>query len=217
MSVPRLELEKRWKRAKEELEKHGLDALIIPLGVNFRYFFGKAGQPSERFLCGVIGKDTDPFLLTPAFEKSNFARATGLDDIIVWEETESPYRKLEQELAERGIGNHIGVDPKLWIVEVERLNKAGKSREIKSVGEIIDELRLIKSEWEVEQLRMATKASAEGILASFERLKAGMTEREVVPILNEELGSRSGIQSLMHWFSLEVIQLYLTDIRLTKS
>ncbi len=191
MEIPRDELAKRWSVAQSKLAEKEIDALLIPLGVNFQYFFGKAGNPSERFLCGIIPKEGDPFLLTPAFERSNFAKATGIEDIIIWEETESPYRNLAKELDERKIGSKIGVDPKLWIVEVERLRKVTE-RKFYSAGSIIDNLRLIKSEWEIEQLKAAAKASAEGIMATFERLREGMTEKEVVPLLNEELSARSG-------------------------
>lgn len=191
MEVPREELRQRWRHAQDLMGKGGWDALLIPLGVNFRYFFGKPGTPSERFLCGIIPRDGDPFLLTPSFERSNFEQATGIGDIAVWEETESPYRVLSHEFEARGIGSMIGVDPKLWILEVERLNEV-TNRKIKSAGALIDSLRLVKSEWELNQLRSAAKASAEGILSTFEKLQEGMTEREVVPILNEELGSRSG-------------------------
>ncbi|RMG30414.1 MAG: aminopeptidase P family protein [Methanobacteriota archaeon] len=191
MDVPREELESRWTAAQEVMSKEEWDALLIPLGVNFQYFFGKPGNPSERFLCGIIPAEGDPFLLTPAFERSNFAQATGIEDIIVWEETESPYRNLIKELDERKIGSNVGVDPKLWIIEVERLSR-NTNRSFKSAGAVIDSLRLVKSDWEIEQLKAAARASAEGILATFDRLKEGMTEKEVVPILNEELGTRSG-------------------------
>ncbi len=192
MSVPKNELVTRWTNAKHRLDEYNLDALLIPLGVNFQYFFGKPGSPSERFLCGIIPREGAPFLLTPAFERSNFELATGVDDIAVWDEITSPYKTLRKELDDRGIGSSIGVDPKLWIIEVERLKSANENRTFKSADRLIDDLRQVKSSWELEQLRLAAKASAEGILSAFDRLKEGMTEKEAVPILNEELGSRSG-------------------------
>ena len=46
--------------------------------------------------------------------------------------------------------------------------------------------REIKSEWEITQLKRASKASAEGILASLPYLKEGMTEKEFLPILSDQ-------------------------------
>ena len=68
MSVPREELQSRWKKIQHEMEE---DAILIPLGVNFYYLFGKQGLPTERIIAGILPRDTDPFLISPAFEESN--------------------------------------------------------------------------------------------------------------------------------------------------
>lgn len=189
--TPVSEFKERWRRAQRLLVEQNYDAMLIPLGVNFRYFFAKPGMPTERLIAGIIPAEGDPFIISPAFERSNVNRSTGIEDIAIWEETESPYKVLEKELAQRGIGRNIGVDPKLWIVEVERMKKAG-DRDFSSVESITNILRRQKSEWEKQQLAAAARASAEGILATIDRLQEGMTEKEVVPILSEELGNRSG-------------------------
>jgi len=189
--LPISEMKERWRRAQHQLYEKEYDAMLIPLGVNFRYFFAKPGFPTERLIAGIIPSEGDPFIIAPAFEHSNIQRSTGLEDIVIWEETESPYKILEKEFNDREIGNRIGVDPKLWAVEVERMQKSG-TRKFKSVEDTINILRREKSEWEKQQLASAAKVSAEGILASIDRLKEGVTEKEMVPVLSEELGSRSG-------------------------
>ena len=110
--IPKTEIRARWSGVKSELKQNSLDALIVPLGVHFYYLFGKQGQPSERLIAGIIPQDDDPFIISPAFEKSNVERATGIDDILTWDETDSPYDILVRDLTNRGIGTNIGVDPK---------------------------------------------------------------------------------------------------------
>lgn len=190
--VPKSEFTSRWNRTQELMISQDLDALVIPLGVNFGYYFAKRGMPSERLIAGVLPQEGDPFVLGPSFERSNIERSTGLDDIVVWEEVESPYKILEQELVDRGVGSSIGVDPKLWVVEMERMQAQNQERTFSSVGEIIDLIRREKSVWEIEQLKLAAQYSAEGILATIDQLQAGISEKEVVPILQKELGQRSG-------------------------
>jgi Xaa-Pro dipeptidase len=191
--IPNSEITNRWKGVKSELDQKQLDALIVPLGVNFYYLFGKQGLPSERLIAGIIPRDSDPFIISPSFEKSNVERATGLDDIITWEETESPYDKLAKDLVDRGIGKNIGVDPKLWLVEVERLEKSLKtsSRSIVSADSILNKLRSSKSEWELQQMRKAAEFSAEGILAAIPQLQVGTSEIDFVKVVTDEMSNLS--------------------------
>ncbi len=170
---------------------HQVDAVLLPLGVYFQYFFGKSGMPSERIIAGIIPQDQDPFLLGPAFEKSNLERSTYVDDIVPWEETQSPYEILGRELTDRKIGSSIMVDPKLWIDEVEKIQKYSQST-LTSGHSLLNAQRQVQSEWEIQQLQAAAKASADGILAALPQLNAGMSELEFAPILHKELSDRSG-------------------------
>ncbi len=190
IDIPKTEIKRRWTAVQKAMDD--FDALILPLGVNFQYFFGKPGMPSERIILGIIPKSKDPFILAPSFEISNFEAATQIDDIVGWEETESPYKIFEQELNDREIGTNIGVDPKLWIVEYERLSNTSKRHNFTSAGNLIDSIREVKSSWEIEQLSLASQYSSEGILTAFDRFYDGMMEIEAVPILAEELGNLSG-------------------------
>lgn len=191
MIVPTPELDRRRRDVKSRLDQNDLDALFIPLGIHFEYLFGKRGLPSERLLAGIIPRDSDPFIISPSFERSNVHRGTGFDDIAVWEETESPYKVVAKEFTDRGIKGSVGVDPKLWILEIERL-RAASSLIFKSSHTLLDELRSIKSEWEITQLQAAAKASTEGILAAIPELKQGISEKEFLKIVQHEMRQRSG-------------------------
>jgi Xaa-Pro dipeptidase len=189
--IPVNELKNRWMKTQALMRKDEFDALIIPLGINFNYFFAKRGMPSERLIAGIIPSDGDPFIISPSFEKSNIEITTPIEDIVVWGETESPYNKLDESLKDRGVGNNIIVDPKLWYVEVDHLSKINPGRKF-NVATLIDLIRREKSNWEIEQLQNAAKYSAEGILAAIDNLKEGITEKEFVPYLQKELSERSG-------------------------
>ena len=192
MAVPKKELKDRWKSARKLLKVDNIDCLIIPFGANFQYFFGKTGALSERLTVGVLSRNGDVFIFCPKFERSNVLRKFGHDDLVVWDEIESPYKLLTNELTSRGIGDSINVGSRFWISEVEKLKHINKQREFHSGNNLCEKLRREKSPWEVKQLELATKASAEGILAGFERLSEGITEKESRAIFSEELSNRSG-------------------------
>lgn len=187
---PISERDSRWKKVKEHLERLQQDAMIVPLGVNFFYLFGKQGNPSERLLAGIIPLDGDPFILSPGFEKSNIERSTGLDDIVTWEEVESPYKILNKAIMDRGMGKNLMVDPHLWFIEVEKIQKQNNYA-VTSGHQVLDKLRSIKSDWEITQLQAASKASAQGIMAVIPELKQGLTEIEVFKMVEKEMSSRS--------------------------
>lgn len=191
MNIPKNELQTRWKLLQSELDRENKAALLVPLGTNFYYLFGKQGYPTERVMAGIIPRDGDPFIFSPSFERSNVERSTGIDDIITWKETDNAYQILGEEFKNRGINGEIGVDPKLWIIEVERISKYS-NLSLHSAGEIIDHLRIVKSDWELNQLKAATKASADGILAALPQIKQGMTEKEFEQIVAREISGRSG-------------------------
>ena len=184
--IPQKELETRRQAIVKDLTDLSLDALLIPLGINFYYLFGKQGMPTERIITGVIPTEGDPFILSPSFERSNIEISTGLEDIAIWKETDNAYAILNREFNDRNIGKNIGVDPKLWIVEKERIEKYSK-RHLTSVGHILDKHRMVKSSWELKQLREATKSSAKGILNALKELYAGITEKEFASIVNSKM------------------------------
>ncbi|MHA2091676.1 MAG: aminopeptidase P family N-terminal domain-containing protein, partial [Candidatus Kariarchaeaceae archaeon] len=101
--IPKNEILERWRRVKLGLEKNDFDALLVPLGIYFNYLFGKQGQPSERLIAGIISKSGDPFIVAPSFEETNIQISTGVDDIAIWSETESPYELVAHEFKERKI------------------------------------------------------------------------------------------------------------------
>ncbi|MCE7735679.1 MAG: aminopeptidase P family protein [Candidatus Heimdallarchaeota archaeon] len=191
MAIPDQELKSRWDNLQQKLNQNNYDAALIPLGVNFTYYFKKEARPSERLTLGILSKDSDPFIITPSFEKSNLSRSTGLDDIAVWEEIESPYKKVAKEFEDRGIGKNVIVDPHLWYVEVEMLKNAGDFQ-VTSGHDMIYEQRSVKSDWEITQLQAAAKASSHGILNAIPRLKVGMTEKEFLKIIQTEMSTLSG-------------------------
>ena len=94
IQIPKTELENRNKLLKQAMLNSGIDAVFLPLGIYFQYYFGKSASPSERIIMGVIPCDEDPFILTPTFEKSNLMKSTYVEDYITWDETESPYKKF---------------------------------------------------------------------------------------------------------------------------
>lgn len=191
MNIPKEEIKSRWSNLQSKLTENNYDAMIIPLGVNFLYYFNKQDHPSERLTIGIIPKEDEPFIITPSFERSNVEQSTGIDDISVWEETESPYDLVAKEFMDRKMGKNVVVDPHLWYVETEMLAKAGQFN-FTSGHELIYKQRSVKSEWEIEQLQAAAKASSEGILNAIPYLKTGMTELEYMKIVQTEMSEISG-------------------------
>ena len=108
--------------------------------------------------------------------------------------TESPYKILEEDMKSRGIGKNLGVDPKIWYGEVEKIEKSlgPDTCTITAAGDILDLTRSIKSDWELEQMRKASEYSANGILNAIERIETNTTEIELMKVVQDEMSYLSG-------------------------
>jgi Xaa-Pro dipeptidase len=189
--IPKNEILERWRRVKLGLEKNDFDALLVPLGIYFNYLFGKQGQPSERLIAGIISKSGDPFIVAPSFEETNIQISTGVDDIAIWSETESPYELVAHEFKERKIEGNIAIDPKLWAIEREKLITS-TNYNFSSAHKMLEEIRSKKSVWEIEQLQKAAQASSEGILNAIPQLTLGISEKKFLRVVHKEMTELSG-------------------------
>ena len=63
IQIPKTELENRNELLKQAMLKSDIDAVFLPLGIYFQYYFGKSASPSERIIMGVIPSDGDSFPL----------------------------------------------------------------------------------------------------------------------------------------------------------
>lgn len=196
MEIGKEEYLLRLNKVRTLLKTNNLDALAVPLGVNFRYLYGSKSHLSERLSIALMTTITnDPELICPAFEVNNFKKEIYIanDNIHPWEEVENPYSLFATICKDLGITDgRIALCPTTPFKFYSKLQQA-LPKAIFSDGDVIlSNARKVKTEKEIELLREATKATSLGIEATFNKIHTGLKEKEIAQIVATEMAERSG-------------------------
>jgi len=184
--TPREEIEKRIERLQSYLKKDRVESCLILQNVDLFYFSGTI-QRSYLF----IPNDGEPILLI----QKDFDRArkeSSLKNIIPIERPKAISHILKKQAGLKRIGLEGDVLPMNVLRQLERIFPQS---EFVDISKGIKQVRMIKSPYEIDQLRRSAKILDEVFEFAKEILKPGMTEIEAESILIE-LGRRRGHQGI---------------------
>jgi Xaa-Pro aminopeptidase len=93
----------------------------------------------------------------------------------------------QKKLFDAVIGMELGANMhvSLGVDHLDQLRNVLSGARILNATETIWKVRSIKSEGEIERLRKASEISCKGVKAGFERLRPGVTEREIARVMHE--------------------------------
>src|SRR5690242_2352759 len=120
---PREEMELRWGRATELMEKNGLDALFITERGNFWWLNGaRSSTPfynKMRPNVAIMPKGRSPSLLVYSLERARTAESTWAEDVRSFVDAPFPPRSAIDLLEELGlersrIGMEFGASQRMW-------------------------------------------------------------------------------------------------------
>ena len=156
-----------------------VDALLITPGPDLRYLTGYDALALERLTCLIVRASGEPVLVAPQLEVPA-AEASPLADLGVhiegWAETDNPYRIVASLVPD---ASGVALTNSMAALAVLNLREAmPKARQLLA-GDILRELRMIKSPAEVSELRHAALAIDRVHEQVPELLRPGRTEREV--------------------------------------
>ena len=172
-------LNDRLARARSATAEAGLDGLLITPGAGLRYLIGYQAMPLERLTCLVIPAKGDATLVVPRLEQpaAQASPAGSLDlDIRAWDETDDPIALAAGLLPG---AKQVGLDNEMWAEKVLRFRAAMPDAQQQTAGEVLSELRIVKSADEIEALREAGAAIDRVHARMGEWLRPGRTEADV--------------------------------------
>ncbi|MCH4347535.1 M24 family metallopeptidase [Staphylococcus haemolyticus] len=170
------------EKITKQLQHEQADAAWITTPLNVFYFTGYRSEPHERLFALLITANGDQTLYCPKMEVEEVKNSPFEGKIIGYLDTENPFE----------------IDPlsfnKLLIesehLTVKRQRELTQNFDVQHYGDIdqtIKELRNIKNESEIENIREAAKLADKCIEIGTEFLKVGVTEREVVNHIENEI------------------------------
>ena len=151
-----LEHKERLNKASNLMIEHGVSTLLITPGANLRYLTGYKAKNLERLTCLVLQENELPKLIVPKLEKLA-AIDSGINEIdveiITWDETESAFEKVKPPKK----SGKIAVDSNMNSSKLLDFQKLFVDSNFIDAGSVMNELRSVKSSYEIDQLLLAGK------------------------------------------------------------
>jgi len=198
---PKNEYENRWERTQERLQNANLDALMITEASNYTYFSGAHGDFSYSrptiFLLPIRG---EPVAIVHDFFDPSQKRESWIDNIKSYTSFSSfPFDILKTSFAELGlnagrIGAELGKEQRLGLSynDFVKITKVFPAADFIDASDIIWDLRMIKSDAEIECMKKACWISSQAFEKCFKEVDLGMTEKEAAKILAKATSAKGG-------------------------
>ena len=182
----------RSARLAERLRESGVRAYIISSPVNMGYLTGFTEGGGERFLTLTLRDDGAVRMICPALSE-NQARRCGIEDVQTWKDGEDPMVHFRQLAADWGLeGTDIAIDdemPAQYLIPIQR----ELSARFQQGFPLISHLMRCKEPQEIDRLYKAAQIADEGFEEVRPRIRAGMTEWEVMQMLTRAMQDRGGL------------------------
>lgn len=169
----------RLARVQTAAAAAGFDALLVTPGPDLRYLTGYDALPLERLTCLILPSHGAPQVVAPRLEvpaaKASPLGGLGID-IRGWDETDDPIALATSFIKNAKV---VGLDDHMPAAKVLAFRDALPDVELRLAGEVIHDIRIIKTPDEIDALQEAADAIDRVHERVPEWLRAGRTEREV--------------------------------------
>lgn len=174
----------RIEKAKRLMAESGISAIYLEGTTNLQYFTGVSWGQSERMMAAVIPADGEVKYICPAFEEGRLREKIRIgSDVRVWDEHESPYRRVAQVFDDLGIRNGvIGMGERTRFFLYDGIRKEASHLDFVSADPVTIPCRLLKSAAEIALMQRASDITIEAYKASVAMLELGMVASDVSAI-----------------------------------
>jgi Xaa-Pro dipeptidase len=184
LPFPVAEYAARVKRVQQEMERRGIDVLMINHLENIYYLTGYRTIGFYSFMALFVPASGDPVHLVRLIEKSALQGSSWVADAVFYPDTEAGLAAAVRVIRERGWeARRIGIDKSAWYLTIddfEKLQQGLPGARFVDSALVIENLRLIKSPAEQAYSRRAGKAASEGMRSAIAALKVGITEDDLM-------------------------------------
>jgi Xaa-Pro dipeptidase len=191
---PRIGLEERRHRLaalRALMHDAGLGAMILGSTKSLRYFTGLVWGASERFTGAIVHADGRLDYVCPGFELTKVSGSVQVpgDDIVTWEEEESPYQLIASRLKP---GARAALDDQVALFVYLGLAKTLGADRIADGGPLLNRLRSRKSPAEIALMQRAKDITLEVHRRTWKSLTAGTMTSEVTRFIDQQHRALAG-------------------------
>jgi Xaa-Pro dipeptidase len=185
----------RQERSRQLMAASHLDAILLADGTSLDYFAGVHWWGSERFFALVLPAKGRALCVCPAFEEGRARELLASSpegknaDVRTWQEDQNPYELLAQGFKDLNISTGIlGMEETVRFVFSDAIAKASPHLKIVSGTPVTAGCRMIKSEHELELMRLANRVTLAAYQATYQTLRDGMTQAELEKMIMAAYG-----------------------------
>lgn len=188
------EREARIRRAQALMAKHDIDAVLVEAGSSMVYFSGIRWWRSERLTALVIPREGELAVVTPYFEEPSVRESLQVaGDVRTWHEHESPFRRVAEVLADRGIkAGRIGIEATVRYFITDGLRRAAGGFEIVPAAPVVLGCRMYKDAHELALMKKANEVTLRAYEHVYRKLEAGMTPADVTALMRDAQAALGG-------------------------
>jgi Xaa-Pro dipeptidase len=183
IAFPMVEYERRLAELRKRMDDLGLNAMMVTTPHNICYLSGFDSVGYYYFNALVVPLMGEPFAVPRLLEDSGIQAYTWIEISRPYQDFEDPMDVLHNALEEFNLlDKRIGFEKDCWFftaVQQERLFAKCTGTEFVDAPRIVEKGRLIKSDYEVEMIRKAARATEAGMRAGISCVEAGTTENDV--------------------------------------
>jgi len=178
-------------RVQKHVENSGADFAFLTPAPSFQYLVGFEYQMRERLLALIVRKDEDPIIISPAFEMADHQSHTWIKEFLPWAEDENPFSKVANLVGNNKVvlfddSTPLGV---YWSLGKEM----GGFKDTASITPVIEEMRISKSQTEIELMKKAGRVINNAVSKAFSEAQLGMTELDIQDIVQKEIRSLGAV------------------------
>ncbi|HXM63933.1 MAG TPA: Xaa-Pro peptidase family protein [Terriglobales bacterium] len=179
------ERRERQEKARHLMESNRIDALLLMEGTSLDYFTGIHWWGGERLFAMVLPAKGAAFYVCPAFEEGRAREQIAAApegnpaDVRTWNEDANPYRLVAQGLKDRRISSGtVGMEETVRFLFSSEIAKAAPQAKIVSGTSVTAGCRMVKSNHEIELMRLANTVTLTAYEAAYRDLREGMTQTQ---------------------------------------
>jgi len=169
--------QQRCQRAQKEMERQGIDALLVSPSSDLVYLTGIHTFVSERLAVFVLPQSGEPVMVVPELEASMSQPKATFFGLRLWPDGADPYALVRSSLP---AGCHrVGVTEQMWSGHLLRIQTGLSGVEFVRAATVLTPLRQIKDATEVAALRRSGAATDATMADLLTRPLIGKSEKEV--------------------------------------
>ena len=185
----------RQEKARQLMAANHLNAVLLLDGTSLNYFAGVQWWGSERLFALVLPAKGRALCVCPAFEEGRARELLANSpegknaDLRTWQEDQNPYQLLAQGFKDLNISTGtLGMEETARFVFTDAIAKAAPGLKIVSGTSVTAGCRMIKSDHELELMRLANRVTLAAYHAAYQTLHDGMTQPELEKMIVSAYG-----------------------------